>query len=270
MFKYEGSKKYNSNYLMQKFNKEITNINGNQKKNFNYELQQNLQQLGNNVSNVNTQNLSLFPMKSKKKKKRKSSCTINNSNQKDSKKGNIYNLIKGENISIYTKNKTLMTKENKDLTSINFGARNEGDFYLDYNSVTMCTFAFAECWACSSSEWEKKNKIISKAISKINKYLDIYKYIQRMQEVEVIKKVLFDKEKMILFDYVCKPSIKMSIRSDENFLGFTDPDNPEKEFGKEYIDLLYHNYSRIKMKSNKHYETRQLLKLVDSELTYFQ
>ncbi len=90
-----------------------------------------------------------------------------------------------------------------------------------------------------------------------------------MQEIEVIKKVLFDKEKMVLFDFVSKPSFKMCIRPDEKFLKFDDLDNPVKLYDKNYIDNVYHYYDKIKNKINKHYETRELLKLVTSEINFF-
>lgn len=91
-----------------------------------------------------------------------------------------------------------------------------------------------------------------------------------MKEIEVYKKMFIDKDKAVLFDYVSKPSFKKSIRHDEKFKKFDDSDHPCKTYDESYIDLFYNSYYKIKNKKVKTYETKTLLKLVDSEIMFFQ
>ena len=52
-----------------------------------------------------------------------------------------------------------------------------------------------------SKKQKQKNSIIAKAQNKIHYYLDIYTYIKKMQEVDVIKYCMFDEDQLTLVNF---------------------------------------------------------------------
>ncbi|EAS04316.2 transmembrane protein, putative (macronuclear) [Tetrahymena thermophila SB210] len=68
---------------------------------------------------------------------------------------------------------------------------------------------------CGKYFKSEENALIDRAQQEINKDLDVFYMIERIKEVEKMKKVLFDKEQQILFNFCPKPIIKLK---DDNTL----------------------------------------------------
>lgn len=68
--------------------------------------------------------------------------------------------------------------------------------------MNICEITFNYFCSCCSQKEKEKRKLLLKVEKKINSYLEIYKYIQTVQDVDMIKKCLFNKDERILFDFL--------------------------------------------------------------------
>ena len=73
-----------------------------------------------------------------------------------------------------------------------------------------------------SNNLKLKNELYEKALKKTNNYLDIVTYLKKMQEIDILKYLVLDKDQVKLFNFLTIPSISVnSIDSDDynkNFL----------------------------------------------------
>ena len=268
MFKYRGNKNYNFDYLKilyredqlkkdklnqnkslnfkdNKINEEIDNENNNNNNDYIISSQRTFNNNETNKKNIKYNNyFNTYKVYSIKKKnsKEKNNSFHNKSNIYSPKNSNL-KFINYFNKKLLNKNKN----EDKNKENINL-------YYLILNKMCKCF--------CNL-----KNKVKYNIIqNKINYYLDIFYFINKIQEIDLIKYILFDNNNQtILFEYLSKP-----------ILNFNDYENNEnikiKKYKKKDYENLYDIYKEIninnKLNSNKNKIEDKLINLINKEIEY--
>lgn len=114
--------------------------------------------------------------------------------------------------------------------------------------------------------------IIEQAEKKIHYYLDIYTYIKKMQEIDIIKYSLYDEDQLTLFKFLSKPPVKMGINSFGVgiYKEFEETQHNYTKIGKKEIDLLFKAYNTIRNKEEISFEDLKLLRLVKAEVDFLK
>ncbi len=123
---------------------------------------------------------------------------------------------------------------------------------------------------CSNLQ-RKRYEIIKKAENKIHYYLDIYTYIKKMQEIDLIKYCLFDNEQMNLFDFLSNPPIKIeNLKGKFIYQEFERKQINVKSLGLKEMDDIFTSYNNIRNKKNVSFEDLKLLRLVKAEVDFLK
>ena len=97
----------------------------------------------------------------------------------------------------------------------------------------------------------------------------MFTYIKTVQEFELLKEILFNENYLRLFQFVCKPTMK--ILSDKFMFchHFEREYVPFKKIGKEEIDSLYLNYKEILQEENSK-EKLKILNFLKGEIDFLE
>ena len=159
--------------------------------------------------------------------------------------GNMNNLIQ---ISI-KKDKLQIKQAEEDFPSINI----------------VSTIAAYFCFWFSKYQ-KRRFELLRKAEKKIHYYLEIFNYIKTMQEIDLIKYCLFDKDEVILLNYLSYPPFSTcSHKINEHYQEFEREQIPYQKIQKTEVDEVYNCYNCIKNKENITEKDIKLLKLIDAE-----
>ena len=85
----------------------------------------------------------------------------------------------------------------------------------NFNKITIWTLIFSKVCLCTK-ERKNKNKIVKKLEFKVHHYLDIYNYIEKMQEIDLIKYCVFDEKQMKAFNNLFNPILNEYYRQKNN------------------------------------------------------
>ena len=85
----------------------------------------------------------------------------------------------------------------------------------NFNKITIWTLIFSKVCLCTK-ERKTKNKIVKKLEFKVHHYLDIYNYIEKMQEIDLIKYCIFDEKQMKAFNNLFNPILNEYYRRKNN------------------------------------------------------
>ena len=147
----------------------------------------------------------------------------------------------------------------------------EGQLYKEnedkYKRLSVCEIIMASLCFWVSKKQKKKNSIIAKAQNKIHYYLDIYTYIKKMQEVDVIKYCMFDEDQLTLVKFLSKPPIKIGLSTIGSYKEFEET---QIKFGKIEADQLFKSYSTLRNKNEISSEELKLLHLVKAEINFLK
>ena len=279
MLKFKGNNFYNIQYLISKFNfqdyndykspnerlkiNQINNIdsqNINEQKNSieKYKIQNiNYQKTSNNSfvnvsknNNINSKrNKMLNPtfqyFKYKKKINEKDSINLNENDFNSGRK-----MIKSKSL-----------KGNYS-TPINKNSSKNQLIKLTIGEIIVNIF----CFYCHSNS--KKYKLLKKAEKVIYYYMDIITYISTVQELQLLKKLIFDTNSLIIFDFVCKPIMKVK---NNNFV-FSNNFyiSSVKKVNEKEIDNLYINYININNQKNLPNERKKLMNFFKNDILFIE
>ena len=310
MLKFKGSKNYDVNHLIDLFDsdKNSNNIMKIIKKpNLKIEKRENISYLNksvfvllnNFIENVNNTNINDNESIDKKKLKSK---TMNYSTKKtydmktknvkvqalDDKnnlqtlplKNGIFNDVVKLNFSNDLKFKdSKLEKEdsNFSFSSLKFDVKkstiNSKDIPIRERLLPISiseNFIATFCSCCSDLQ-KRRYKIIQKAENKIHYYLDIYTYIKKMQEIDLIKYCLFDHEQMNLFEFLSKPPIKFGNEQNKFiYQEFEENQQNIKKLGAKEMDNVFHSYNNIRNKKKVCFEDIKLLRLIKAEIDFLK
>lgn len=120
----------------------------------------------------------------------------------------------------------------------------------DFKKITIWSLITYKCCLCSK-ERKMNGKIIHKLERKVHHYLDIYNYIEKMHEIDLIKYCIFDEKQMKAFITIFNPNFsKKNFNKNENLKPknceikkwelndlFKNPDKLNKFLKKNGIDI---------------------------------
>ncbi len=265
MFKFRGNNNFNFDYL--KILCREDELKNNKLKNNNNFYYQN-KKIDDEIDNENYNNNNEFVISSQR--------TINNNeiNNKNIKYNNYFNKINVYSIKKKTINENANSFQNKNNTKssnlkfINYfnkqllnQNKKENKTKVNIKLYDLILYKLCECF-CNLKN-KVKNKIIK---NKINYYLDIFYYINKIQEIDLIKYILIDNNNQtILFEYLTKPIIN-----------FNEYDNNENikinKYKKKDYENLYEIYKEIninnKLNNNKNKIEDKLINLINKEIEY--
>jgi hypothetical protein len=268
MLKFKGNKKININYFIQKFNHKLkkNNLPKNEKyysdnlkiTDDNYEIDDNrtndnLYSKRNNsitegISIINNESIpnKLFGMKEEKSSKK---IQFNKDINKLKKKYNPTNNLRNK-FTIKSKQMRTIDLEKEIFESSDMKDLKQNEIIIPQTSknkkeqedivkLNIIQIIYAVLCSFCSKKWNIKYRLIKSAERKIHYYMDIVTYIKTIQEFELLKEMLFNENFLRLFQFVCKPTMK--ILNDECMFchHFEREYIPFKQIGKEEIDNLY-------------------------------
>ena len=139
----------------------------------------------------------------------------------------------------------------------------------DFPSTSVLSIFFTYLCRCTCDYQRRKYQLISKANGKINYYLEIVNYVKGMQEIDLFKYCLFDKEQIFILDYLAKPPFRINNKEINCIYNEFEKDQYTfKSIGKKEIDSVYNSYNKIRKKEDVTFEDLKLLRLINAEVEY--
>ena len=139
----------------------------------------------------------------------------------------------------------------------------------------VLTLGFTDLFADHSKiGFRKKMKALSIATSKINSDLDIANMMQKFQEIDKLKLILFNKEQLMLFNLIAKPEIfvdeKMVSENDPGIMISQNLKHLHERSDQNFLDLVIY-YNKITKKEGDDDLDGRLIKLIDKDMKkYFE
>ena len=153
----------------------------------------------------------------------------------------------------YIENNTIKNNQEKEENLGNFSTS-------DYLVASFCH--------CCSKKQKRRNNLLKKCERKIHYYLDIYTYIKKMQEIDLIKYCLFDENQLKLFKYLSTPPVKLSEKNIGIYQEFEEHQVNYSKIEKKEIDEIYNSYKQMAVKKDITFEDIKLMRLVNAEIEY--
>lgn len=85
----------------------------------------------------------------------------------------------------------------------------------DFKKITIWTLIFSKICLCSKKK-KIKSRIITKLEFKVHHYLDVYNYIEKIQEIDLIKYCIFDEKQMKAFKNIFNPILNENYKPKNN------------------------------------------------------
>jgi len=297
MLKFKGNKIIDIDYFIEKFkNKVKKNILSKNEKYYSDNLKitedyfeiddnttknDNLYSKRNNsitegISFINNESIpnTLFEMKEEKssKKVKYKEKDINKLKEKNNHTNNLKNTFKSKQMNTLDLEKEVFESSNmKDLkqTEIIPQTQKNKKEQEDIVKLNIIQIVYAALCSFCSKKWNIKYRLIKIAEKKIHYYMDIVTYIKTIQEFELLKEMLFNENFLRLFQFVCKPTMKI-LNDDFVFCYHFEREYiPFKKIGKEEIDNLYLNYKEV-LQQEKSIEKLKLLNFIKTEIEFLE
>ena len=87
---------------------------------------------------------------------------------------------------------------------------NSVEIHKDFANLNIFQIFFSSLFFCVSKKNYRRYQIFRNAEKKIHYYLDIFTYVKKMQEIDLLKYCLFDEEQLNLFEFLSKPPYKFT------------------------------------------------------------
>jgi hypothetical protein len=145
-------------------------------------------------------------------------------------------------------NKTIRTKITE--SSLNFNP-----FSIKISDI--CCFIFC----CRSIK--KKQQIFVNAEKKFNHNIDLVTFMKKMQEIEILKYLLLDRDTLKLMNFIAKPCISLTNKKieEEEYQEFFNIFDDDTKMSYQNIDDIKASYDNILKKQEINYTEKRILKL---------
>ena len=101
----------------------------------------------------------------------------------------------------------------------------------------------------------------------MNNYLDIISYIKKMQEIDILKYLLLDKDQIKIFNFLSIPSISLKFSdSDDYYKNVLSSRVNNAKFNSEELQEIIIGYNAIKNKKDD--LNSKLFSLFDNEVNH--
>lgn len=126
----------------------------------------------------------------------------------------------------------------------------------------ICCFLFC----CRS--FKKKRTIFKNAEEKFNYNIDLVTFMRKMQEVEILKYLVLDKNTLQLMNFISKPCIAMTNNQieDEEYQEFFSNIEDNNNMSTENIDNVKRSYDNLVAKSQRSYAEERIMRLFDMQI----
>ena len=119
----------------------------------------------------------------------------------------------------------------------------------------------------TSKYQKRRHELLNEAERKVHYYLEVFNYIKGMQEIDLLKYCLFDKEQITLFDYLASPPLKTSSKKmNAIYKEFESEQVNVGKIQKKEIDKVHDCYNIIRNKNSVTFEDLKLLRLINAEV----
>jgi hypothetical protein len=167
-------------------------------------------------------------------------------------------------------NKKLKNEEKLELKNTSINNLDDPMLVSTKNSINPYKIGFIDyiCLALCCRSVKKRRTIFENAEKKFNHNIDLITFMKKMQEVEILKYLVLDKNTLELVNFISKPSISLSNEqiSDEEYLKFFDDTKNTNTINTESIDTLKVCYDNIVSKENNTSVEKRILKLFDIQI----
>ena len=207
---------------------------------------------------------------------------INKNNDLSSQDFNINNMKKFEESQQYDENKISMDSIVENMEKIlpdrnltiykrQINKIDNNEIFMFNNSGKPISFNSYEIilryCPCKTKKFTLKQKLHKKASKKMDYYFDIFTYVKKMQEIDLIKYLLLDKDQVKLFNFISKPSISMSYsNSDDIYINYQKNRLIKSKLKIEELDEIIQSYKVLENKTDK--ITNRLYYLFDYEINH--
>ena len=135
--------------------------------------------------------------------------------------------------------------------------------------LSYSQYFFSYILFCCSNTHKKRYNAIKSAEFRIHYYMDIFNFIKKMQEIDLLKYCLFDKDQITLFDFTSKTPFKIDDNGQEVLYRTREKIMiNKKNFQKNDLDDIFNSYRIIRIKDELSFEDLKLLELVRSEVAF--
>ena len=122
---------------------------------------------------------------------------------------------------------------------------------------------------CFSHKLKKKKKFYDLCKENINNYLDINNYIKSVQDINLLKYIIFDFDQLLLFNYLERKAVKLNDKKENKIY-----DRYKKKIESKWVynrnesDEVYTTFKRICKKRQINFEDIKLIRLLNAEVDY--
>ena len=137
-----------------------------------------------------------------------------------------------------------------------------------YSELGIFSALWSKLFFWSSEKLKRRRDFFIKAEEKIHNFFDVYNYIQKMQEVDLLVYTLLDDDQVKLFDFLSRPPLQISPSKTNIYNEFESRQSLYMKIGKKPIDELYDSYNKIRLKKDVGFEDLKLLRLTNAEIKF--
>jgi len=122
---------------------------------------------------------------------------------------------------------------------------------------------------CFSKKLKKKKKFYDICKEKINNYLDINNYIKSVQDINLLKYIVFDFDQLLLFNYLERKAIKLNDKKENKIYDrYKSKIENKWVYNRNESDEVYTTFKRICKKKQINFEDIKLIRLLNAEVDY--
>ena len=148
---------------------------------------------------------------------------------------------------------------------------NDKKYNNDYKNLRagICETILIKLCFWVSKGMKRRKSIILKGEDRVHYYLDVFNYIKKMQEIDLLTYCIFDHDQYKLFEYLSKPPVKFDGQDLNVYNEFLSRQVTYKSIDKNEVENLYKAYNNIKKKEDLLFEDIKLLRLVNAEIQFY-
>jgi hypothetical protein len=139
------------------------------------------------------------------------------------------------------------------------------NFSLNYlkNNPFSIKISDLFCFIFCCKSIKKKKKIFVNAEKRFNNNIDLVTFMKKMQEIEILKFLLLDRDTLRLMNFISKPCISYTNKEieDEEYKEFFEIYDNNIEMTHDNIDKIKESYDKIINKEKISFTEKRILKL---------
>jgi len=134
---------------------------------------------------------------------------------------------------------------------------------VDFNTIEIIC---RKC-VCRSKSLAIKSTLYDKGVWKLDYYFDVITFIQKMQEIDILKYLLLDKDQYNLINFISKPSVSLSLDDSDVFYNHVRRNRKIKSrLNREELEEVIESYNLLKARDYNF--NKKLFSLFDNEIDH--